>query len=292
MNSLEKKFKAYSETLGMSEPMTLKELISEQTDFDEYDRYLQFLGYQDHAKRELYEGDVIELTITEDLMKSSFRNSNLGKYIEEHPGVTSIVLEHEPDNNCLSMSYVVYAKVNGAFEYQPNKRPKTIAHGEDSNFPQYLSCKGAVYIGNTIESPYLIKQRPSLKQNDMIAYVRPFGYRGTCRTDGRAAVMAVRDGKVTLHFVEALHSCDMGNIEELPLDEILAHADTELDPLTLEDFLYFNRYQQLFQTDQEAIDFYTKNYHVSKEDLNHLQKIDPDYLAGDTTVDEQEREER
>ena len=288
MSGLEKKFKAYSKILGISEPMTLKELTRGLTDFDEYDYYLQYLGYHDKSDRELYEGDVVELTITDDLMKSSFSNSNMGKYIEEHPNVTSVVIEHKPNTDCLSMSYVVYAKVNGEFEYLPNKMPKTLAYGEDSMFPKYLAQKGAVYIGNTIETPYLIKQRPFLKQNDMIAYCRPFGYRGTCKTDGKAAVMSVSDGKVTLQFVGALHSCDMGNIEELPLDEILDHADTELDPLTLEDLMYFNRYQELFQTDQETICFYTKNYHVSEEDLDYLKKNYPDYLADCNTVEEEE----
>ena len=154
-----KKFKAYSSILGMSEPMGLKELIQNSTDFDEFEIYLQYLGYNDANNRELYEGDVIELTITEDLMnpeKNMFFNSNLGKYIKEHPNITHIVLEHDIEPGSLSMNYAVYAKVDGEFQYFDDDTIKRLTYGEDSSFPKYLVHKGAVYIGNIIENPKLI----------------------------------------------------------------------------------------------------------------------------------------
>jgi hypothetical protein len=143
----------------MSESMELKELVKTSTDFDEFETYLQYLGYNDANNRELYEGDVIELTITEDLMnpgKNMFFNSNLGKYIKEHPNITHIVLEHDTQPETLSMPYSVYAKVDGELQYLDNEMIKLLSYGEDSNFPKYLVHKGAVCIGNMIENPKLI----------------------------------------------------------------------------------------------------------------------------------------
>lgn len=37
------KFKAFSEKLGMSDPMELRDLISRKTNFFKYDVYLQYL---------------------------------------------------------------------------------------------------------------------------------------------------------------------------------------------------------------------------------------------------------
>ena len=63
MDYLERKFKAYSNELGMSEPRSLEELVTQQTDFRKYKTFLQYLGFSDANKRDLYEGDVIELML-------------------------------------------------------------------------------------------------------------------------------------------------------------------------------------------------------------------------------------
>lgn len=267
-----KKFKAYSKRLGMSESIILEDLINNKTDFDEYDIYLQYLGYNDASERELYEGDVIELKITDELMKTSFSNSNLGKYIKENPNITSIVLEHKTDSSCVSMDYDVYAKVDGEFVYRSDKKVKTIASGEDTMFPKYLVSKGAVYIGNVMENPYLIQQKPSLKQNDIFLYYRPFNYDGDVKFDGKAAVIEVKDNKVKVQYLETYDNSDVGKIVELPLQEILDNADLCFSPLNLKNYLHNNQYYNYFNTNKEVIEFYKNNFHMSDKDLIYLDK--------------------
>lgn len=148
------KFKAYSKELGVSEPQTLQDLVSHQTDFGEYDVYLQYLGYNDFNKEEVYEGDVLELKITEELMdhnKNMFFNSNIGKYIEKEGNITSVILLNRANKRCMSMNYEVYFCVNGKIErFEDDNSLKSSCIGEDSNFPQYLCSKGATIIGNII----------------------------------------------------------------------------------------------------------------------------------------------
>lgn len=160
---LEKKFKAFSKTLGMSEATTLKKLVTDQTDFGEFDTYLQYLGISDANKRELYEGDVIELTITPDMLdihKNGIANSNMGKYIIEEGNITSVICEIIADANTLCTRYNLYCLRNGEIlRYKDGKLKAECTMQEDSLFPQYLSCKGATWIGNMVESPNLLQVR-------------------------------------------------------------------------------------------------------------------------------------
>lgn len=161
-----KKFKAYSEQLGMSEALTLRELVTRQTDFGEFDEYLQYLGFTDANRRELYEGDVIELTITPDMLdihKNAFAASNIGKYIIEQKNITSLICEFVADSTTLSTKYNLYCLRNGKIlRHKDGALKEMYFHTEDSLFPQYLINKGAVYIGNIIENPELIQLRGSV----------------------------------------------------------------------------------------------------------------------------------
>ena len=163
MNHLERKFKAYSNELGMSEPRSLEELVTLQTDFRKYKTFLQYLGFSDANKRDLYEGDVIELMITKEMLdihKNGFANSNLGKYIIAEKNITSVICEIVADINVLSIKYNLYCLHNGEIlRDEQGCLIQECFRQEDSNFPQYLIAKGAIWIGNTIETPDLLQSR-------------------------------------------------------------------------------------------------------------------------------------
>lgn len=152
-------FKAFSKNLRMSEAITFKELVSTRTDFDEFDIFIQFLGISDAENTELFEGDIIELKITEELMdhnKNMFFNSNLGKLIEKEKDITSVLLFFEFDKNYMTSEYKVYFCYNGKIERDKNGEISYVTSGSDINFPLYLTNKGAIKVGNILLNENLL----------------------------------------------------------------------------------------------------------------------------------------
>lgn len=137
--------------------------INYYTDYE----WCQYLGFNDANDKELYQGDVVELEITDDLMQTSFCSSNLGKYCISHPQVTHIILEFEMQD-VLSIRYNVHQKINDKIDYRKNGYAKIIISGEDSNFPRYVIQKGAKYIGNILEQPTLLKKQYIPRKKDII----------------------------------------------------------------------------------------------------------------------------
>lgn len=169
---MDKKFKFYCKELGMTEAFSINELkTSVIRNAEAYDKTLQYLGYKDANARELYEGDVIELTITDELMdihKNSFIGSNLGKYIqksiEENNPITSVICAIEHENNCLTTGYKIYCLRKGKIQRYGNDGALDVdtSSYNDGYFPSYLAKKGAVWIGNILENPELPYERSEL----------------------------------------------------------------------------------------------------------------------------------
>lgn len=167
---MEKKFKFFNKELGMTEAFTIGELKSSiMRDCYAYETCLQYLGYK-ADERELYEGDIIELIITEDLMdihKNGFSNSNMGNYIKESIAdgkpITSIVCAINTESNTLTTGYDIYCLRNGKIQRNKHGDLETDASSyNDSYFPSYLASKGAKYIGNILETPDILQEMGTL----------------------------------------------------------------------------------------------------------------------------------
>lgn len=115
--------------------------------------FMQQLGYQDANDNDVYEGDVLELKITKELMnhnKNMFFNSSLGQYIEKEGDITSVILVNKYDKHFMSMDYELYFCKNNRIERDNDGIPYAHNIGDDKTFPQYLCYKGATIIGNIV----------------------------------------------------------------------------------------------------------------------------------------------
>lgn len=150
------KFKCFDKKAKKWSKTPLEYQIKDINYYTDYE-WCQYLGLHDADDKELYQGDIIELEITEKLMKTSFRSSNLGKYCKKHPEITDILLIFD-NSNILTMQYKVAQKINGNLDYdeEGDGDLNIITYGEDSNFPQYLISKGAIYIGNILEKESIL----------------------------------------------------------------------------------------------------------------------------------------
>ena len=148
---VEQKFKGYSEESGLTDIYTLQDLM--QGTLKDCKVFLQYLGYKDAEKTEIFEGDILELKITDELMNhdsDTFYNSNLGKHIEKEGNITSVILVNKVEKDCMSMDYLGYFCVNGRIERYEDGELEVAFMGDDKLFPQYLCCKGATVVGNIV----------------------------------------------------------------------------------------------------------------------------------------------
>ena len=133
--------------------MTIHELTASVSSYDDY---LQYQGFQDADNNSVYEGDLLELKITDELMdrkKNLFYNSNLGIDLRKHPRVISVLchIEHNTSDH-IGCHYGIYYMDRERDIVIEDGTPEisTIAMGCKCNFPIYLCQKGAVRIANSV----------------------------------------------------------------------------------------------------------------------------------------------
>lgn len=133
-----------------AEQMTLEKLIKNGMTFKEY---LRFTGFEDANKQKVYEGSVIELMITDELMdteKNTFYNSNLGKAMSKNRSIKSVLCEIANDQDQLQCRYTVYFVTEDGVILDDDGKADEQALGYDTLFPKYICAKGGRVIGNTV----------------------------------------------------------------------------------------------------------------------------------------------
>lgn len=134
---------------------TLSELIRSGKTYDEY---LQYQGFEASDGRPVYQGDVLELKITNELMdvtKDHFSISNMGKDLKERPKIISVLCHIRYDDvTRIGCYYDIYYMDRDRNIVDMDDEPTTepITMGCDTNFPMYLCQKGAKVIDNTVTS--------------------------------------------------------------------------------------------------------------------------------------------
>lgn len=153
---------------------TMKELIEKSQICDEY---LQYTGVDDKDKHRVYQGDLLELQITDELMdhsKNTFFNSNLGIDLRKHPDVISVLLyaEYNPETKFIGCYYDVYYMNKDFKIIDENNEISTepIVSSGGTMFPCYLCEKGARIITSTLNITDVlqnISEHSLWKKNDM-----------------------------------------------------------------------------------------------------------------------------
>ena len=124
----------------------------------------QYLRLEDSERNHVFNGDILELMITEDLMdknKELFYNSSIGKAVAEFD-LSSVLLVFDKNNESL-IGYSLYFKKDGKFLANKNEdsnrfgKPTTYGIGDDVSFPKYLIEKGAKIVGNAYHNHELLE---------------------------------------------------------------------------------------------------------------------------------------
>lgn len=173
MNNKDLKFKSFckNEDFSKAKIFTMEDVKNHPETIPRFDIALSFMCFQDANETDVYAGDILCLTITDELMnpsKNSFFNSNLGKYITKHPEVTEIYLAiNQPDDPYSGpFRYTCYMARNHKIdrwdedvddiEYAGKLMENCTA--EDTMFPKYLICKGAVIVANLYNDPEFLER--------------------------------------------------------------------------------------------------------------------------------------
>lgn len=256
------KFKCFDKKAKKWSKTPLEYQIKDINYYTDYE-WCQYLGLHDVDDKELYQGDMIELEITEKLMKTSFRSSILGKYCEKHPEITHIILEFKMQD-IISMKYNVYPKMNGKINYKKNGKAEKLTSGEDSNFPQYLIQKGAKYIGNILEQPDLFKRQYIPLKKDIISMYydsNNYGNFIVLDSDDSIKIQNLENGNIlNLSVDECIDLNQRGNLDY--------SDEADLETYVKDLYLYTN----FFKSETEAIKAYETYFELTEEDNDYRKK--------------------
>lgn len=256
------KFKCFDKESKKWSKTPLEYQIRDINYYTDYE-WCQYLGLHDVDDKELYQGDMIELEITEKLMKTSFRFSNLGKYCEKHPEITHIILEFKMQD-IISMKYNIYPKINGKINYKKNGEAEKLTSGEDSNFPQYLIQKGAKYIGNILEQPDLFKRQYIPLKKDIISMYydsNNYGHFIVLDSDDSIKIQNLENGNIlNLSVDECVDLNQKGNLDY--------SFEADLETYVKDLYLYTN----FFKSETEAIKAYETYFELTEEDNDYRKK--------------------
>lgn len=165
MTNSDLKFKCFveGEPLKTAKTFDMNDVNLCPPNIPHFDLALPFVHMHDADKTDVYAGDVLCLTITDELMNTTFSNSNLGKYIKDHPDITEVYLAiNQPREGipAVPFNYRLYFTHNHKIERwnddDPDSDDNSIMHhccGEDTLFPKYVSVKGAKIVANLYETP-------------------------------------------------------------------------------------------------------------------------------------------
>ena len=145
---------------------SIDDIILKGSEFPKNRAFLASFGvYGDENKPEylrdnnqvlIKEFDVLILDITEDLMNTTFSNSNIGKELAEHPEVKHVILALGEREQFWEL---FYADQDGLIGQWENGEPKHEATGSGTLFPTYLVNKGACVQANLKTQPDFITSR-------------------------------------------------------------------------------------------------------------------------------------
>lgn len=162
MTNADLKFKCFveGEPLKTTTVFDMNDVNLDPMNIPHFDLALPFVHMQDIKETDIYTGDVLCLTITDELMRSTFSDSNLGKHIKEQPDITEVYLaicQPKEGVAITPFNYRLYFAHNHKIERWDDDDPNSeIMHhccGEDTLFPKYVIVKGAKIVANLYETP-------------------------------------------------------------------------------------------------------------------------------------------
>lgn len=247
--------------------ISTKQNEQSRVSFDDID-LLSYLGFSDTNLRELYEGDVIELTIVPEMRdtdNNSFCRSNFSEYICKNKDITSVLIKFDLSRT-LSFEWKCYLKRNEKLEYYEGTNKAVVFNRNTDNlFPRYLIEKGAAFIGNVKENPFLIDKVPEFAIGKVFPYyLSDDDYRSFVvldKTEDSVKILSLLTGKEYTKSILELVNGD---------DDIEFYGD-----ISLNQFISYSRMvERKFTSNMKVVEFYKKHFEFTEEDDAYLNRME------------------